>query len=82
MQCSIEVPLGVLAKNENKGDEMVKIMAHLHQYVPAIEFCEDVFVGATEEVVKVQRATALHQMLFGGDYNRQQLGPEEQKRPG
>ena len=30
----MQVPLGVLLKNENKGDEMVEIISHLHQYIP------------------------------------------------
>ena len=33
-----QVPLGVILKNENKGDEMVNILIHLQQYIPAIEF--------------------------------------------
>ena len=33
----MQVPLGILLKNENKLDEMVEIMAHLQQYVPAKE---------------------------------------------
>lgn len=56
----------MLAKNENKGDDMVEIMTHLQKYVPAVEFSEDVFVAATGEIAQVQRAT-IHQVLFGGD---------------
>ena len=37
----MQVPLGILPKNENKGEEMVEIVQHLHQYVPAVEYEEE-----------------------------------------
>ena len=41
------MPLGVLPKNENKLDEMVDILSHLHQYVPAKESVREVFTQGT-----------------------------------
>ena len=38
--CIMQLPLVVILKNENKGDEMVDIMAHLHQYVQSINYSE------------------------------------------
>ena len=43
-----QVPLGVILKNENKGDEMVDILIHLQQYIPAIEFKTSIVVGTRE----------------------------------
>ena len=53
-------------KDENKLDEMVDIMSHLHQYVHAQEFTEDVSLPNTGETVPVQKAV-IHSILFGGD---------------
>lgn len=44
----IQVPLGVILKNENKGDEMVDILLHLQQYTPAVECKKEVVVGTGE----------------------------------
>lgn len=65
----IQVPLGIIPKNENKLDEMVEIMSQLHQYVPAKEYNKEVFVEGACGVgtsVNVQDAV-LHPLLFGGD---------------
>lgn len=32
----LQVPLGVLAKNENEYEDMISIMEHNHQYVPIL----------------------------------------------
>lgn len=45
---------------------MVDIMSYLHQYVPAVEYTQSVFIPDTNESVQVQQA-AFHQILFGGD---------------
>ncbi len=45
---------------------MVDIMTHLHQYVPAVEYTNSVFIPSTGETVQVQHA-AFHRVLFGGD---------------
>ena len=34
-----QVPLGVLQHNENRIDEMTKIMDHVHTYVPSVSQC-------------------------------------------
>ena len=34
----MQVPLGIILKNENKIDEMVAIMSELHQYIPTTEY--------------------------------------------
>lgn len=31
---TIKIPLGVIRKQETKGDEMIDIVGHVHQYVP------------------------------------------------
>ena len=31
---TIQVPLGVLTKSEQKGDDMIDILMHIHKYVP------------------------------------------------
>ena len=61
-----QVPLGIILKNENKGDEMVDIMSNLHQYVPAAEYTTSVTVPGTEETVLLQHA-AFHKIFVGGD---------------
>lgn len=60
------MPLGVLPKNENLGDDMVDIMLHLHQYVPLVQTTRQVFVPGIEEEVEVCQAS-LHRILLGGD---------------
>ena len=45
----------MLLKNETKGDEMVDIMTHIHQYVPCISFSVQQEID-TEVTVEVERA--------------------------
>lgn len=62
----IQVPLGILPKNEAKGDEMVDILKHVHDlYVPSIEYTEETNIS-TGETVTIQKAK-LHPIIFGGD---------------
>ena len=61
-----QVPLGIIPKSENKGDEMVEIMSNLHQYVPKVEYTEDCFISDIGETVQVPSAF-LHPILIGGD---------------
>ena len=61
-----QVPLGILPKNENKGEDMVAIMAHLHQYAPLVEETQDCYVASIDQTVKVTRARACP-ILIGGD---------------
>ena len=55
----MQVPLGVVFKNENKLDEMVDIMDHLNQYVPTE-------VTHTTAPKRMQIDT-MHKVLVGGD---------------
>ena len=61
-----QVPLGILPKNESKGEDMVAIMAHLHQYVPLVEETRDCHVASIDQTVKVTTARA-NPILIGGD---------------
>jgi hypothetical protein len=63
---SIQVPLGILPKNENKAKEMVDIVQHLHQYVPAVEYEEELMIPSCGESVMVARAK-FSPVLLGGD---------------
>ena len=47
-------------------EKMGEIMSHLHQYVPAQEFTEEVSLPNTGGMVPVQKAV-IHSILFGGD---------------
>lgn len=44
---------------------MVDIMSHLHQYVPVIEYMNDVHMPISRENVQVPQAI-FHPILFGG----------------
>ena len=66
MKSCSQVPLGILPKNENKGEEMVEIMTHLHKYVPFIEHSEDYHIPSIDKTVQVPKAS-LHPILVGGD---------------
>ena len=70
------MPLGVLLLNENKGDEMIKIVNHMHQYVPIVEPTEDVLVPSISDVFEVVK-TECHPVLLGGD----QLTVARARRP-
>lgn len=48
----MQVPLGILLKNENKGSDMVEILTHLHQYVPVKEYTKQVFIPSINEELK------------------------------
>lgn len=58
---ALQVPLGVLCKNENKSDDMVAIMTHLHQYVPSI-VSDD-----SESIYKSSSDVQFHKIFIGGD---------------
>ena len=53
-------------KNDNRGDDMVDIMAHLHQYVPVLEYSESVCVPNSDESVDMLKAV-FHNIFIGGD---------------
>ena len=55
-----------MLKNENKGDDMVDIMLHHHQYVPSHEFARNVHIDGVEQETEVPEA-AVKKILFSGD---------------
>ena len=64
---TLQVPLSILPKNENRGDEMIDIMRTLHSYVPMAETTEKVLVPSLNEQVEVQTARSFP-ILVHGDY--------------
>ena len=66
MWLSIQVPLGVLLKNENKVDEMVDVITHLHDYVPTVTKTGNVMVPGCEQPKSVLLQN-FHHILLGGD---------------
>ena len=40
----VQVPLGIILKNEQKHDDMVEILQHLHQHVPTVNTTKTVNV--------------------------------------
>ena len=62
---NIQVPLGVLLYNENKLDEMGKIMAHYMTLVPTTN-AEGHFTLPSGDVMDFDD-TRFHKILFGGD---------------
>ena len=46
---------------------MVDIMSHLHQYVPVMEYTQDMPVPSSQEEVPVPQAI-FYPILFGGDH--------------
>ncbi len=55
----------MLLKDENKRDEMVDTMSHIHQYVPAVTSTEEITTSTGETVQ--EENTVLHPILVGGD---------------
>lgn len=56
----------IVLKNEDKGDEMVDIMSHLHQYVSTLSSIREHTVSSTGETVQKESAT-FHPIHVGGD---------------
>ena len=57
--------MGIIPKNETISEEMVDIMAHIHQYVPIIESSEEVHVPSLDEKVEVHQARAFPIIIAG-----------------
>ena len=53
-------------KNENKTDDMVDILSHLHQYVPMTIGTKKMKVSGTDDVEEIQ-AENLHYFVICGD---------------
>ena len=60
-----QVPLGVLQHNENRIDEMTKIMDHVHTYVPSVSQCN--IVTLPNEDTFEDKKDVFHRILLGGD---------------
>ena len=52
--------------NENKTNEMIKILQHMHKYVPTVEQEDKIFIPSLEKDV-LKSNTVQHPILFGGD---------------
>ena len=61
-----KVPLGVLLKNENRGEDMVEIVLYLHQYVPAAQHSTIAYTTSNGKKLEVPQYH-LEKVLFGGD---------------
>lgn len=61
----MQVPLGIIMKNENELDQMVDILVGLHQYVPVREFPST--SASTDPDKETDSTDILHKLLIGGD---------------
>ena len=57
--------MGIIPKIETKTEEMVDIMAHMHQYVPIIESPEEVYVPNLDEKVEFNKARSFPIIVAG-----------------
>ena len=57
--------MGIIPKNETKSDEMVDIMAHMHQYVPITESSKEVYVPSLDEKVEYHHARCFPIIIAG-----------------
>ena len=62
----IQVPLGVIPKNENQLKQMVQILDHMYRYVPEIAYTAQLTVPNSDESVTIHQAKT-HKILVGGD---------------
>ena len=49
-----KVPLGIYLKGEQKYEEMIEVLSHLHQYIPTVTTEDEVTVQVDEEPMKVK----------------------------
>lgn len=61
--CFVQVPLGVILKNEQKHDEMIEILDHLHQYVPTVTTTKNVDAPGLSPVCIP--SDSFHHIAFG-----------------
>ena len=59
----MQVPLGVLLKNEKKANDMIDIMFHLCQYVPTVDCSEN----TSSSEYKSCDSVIFHRILLGCD---------------
>ena len=69
-----QVPLGVITKNENKGDEMVQIMEKLQEYVPTLSEKKE-YIGAATTLCDA----TFHRVIMGGDHLTAERGRGAQR---
>ena len=62
----MQVPLGVIPKDETKYEDMIEILEYLHQYVPANEVRRELVDPETEEVMTIEDHSFVT-TLVGGD---------------
>ena len=62
----MQVPLGVLKKNEMKYDDMIEVMEHVHQYVPTNTDTVNVDLPGSGGKLELTK-NSFHKILFGGD---------------
>ena len=63
---TIQVPLGVLTKSEQKGDDMIDILMHIHKYVPQKrdgDFAQ-IFLGG-DQLTRERAGSAVDARLLG-----------------
>lgn len=61
----VSVPLGILMWNENKTDEIVEILTHLHQYIPKRSEESKVYVQSIGDT-QIVTVESLFPMFVGG----------------
>ena len=62
----MQVPLGILLKNESSYEDMVDIMKSLHVYVPTQTTQSKETIPGSDIEVEVVKDTS-HKIIFGGD---------------
>ena len=62
----LQVPLGILPKNEMKHDEMIEILDTIQKYVPTQSTVKKVNIPGTSENLEVT-VDQFHHTLFGGN---------------
>lgn len=62
---TIQIPLGILPKNENKYDDMLDILDHVQQYVPSKQVPTKVV--HTDGEIETINDMQFHTSIIGGD---------------
>ena len=52
--------------NENKGDDMIEILKHLHQYIPQEEIEKEIYIPHMN-IYRKKPVVYQHKLLLGGD---------------
>ena len=63
---NLQVPLGVLKKNEMSYEDMIDIMEHVHHYVPTQTSTIEIDHPHIDDKIELTKTT-LHTIVFGGD---------------